>query len=163
MSALAFARTRSSKTHSAIVKAENLPDSPTGKGKEVPFPYVDRSVYKSRHSNREINHAIEDAPIEDVKVSDLHAIQHSVKKPRLAEYIRHPDAVPIGTRGPRAGVPTDHPIVIRQDGKMMIHDGHHRCTAAFITGEKTIKARVVDFDKKGNDHAGTESTDSEPE
>lgn len=141
-----WARARDPNRAKAHLRLEQLPESETGKGKAVPFPYLDRSAYKSKHSNREINKAISKAPIRSVPLDQLHAIQHSVKVHRVAEYIDHPHIIPKGTKSPKHGGLVDYPIVIKQDDHLYLHDGHHRCTAALLMGKKTIDARFVDFD-----------------
>jgi len=117
-----------------------------GKGKAVPFPYLDRSTYKEHFTNRQINQAIEDAPIESVSLDRLHAIQHSVQADKVKRYIADPDSVPKGARDPRHQGPVDVPIVVEYEKKVFIHDGHHRTTAAKLMGKKTVKARFVDLD-----------------
>lgn len=124
------------------------PESPTGHGVAVPFPFENRAAYKAKHTNKEINARIETAPIEDVRLDEIHAIQHSVKPNRVAEYIHHDGGRQLGEKHPAAGTPVDQPIVIVSGGKKYLHDGHHRATAAALRGEKTVKARVVDFDQK---------------
>jgi len=120
-----------------------VPESSTGHGCAVPFPYADREEYKALASNREINAKIKSAPIEDVSLKDLQAIQHSVKPARVKQYIHHEGGAQIGELHPKAHTPVDHPVVVVANGKKYLHDGHHRATAAALRGEKTVKARVV--------------------
>lgn len=145
LAAWARAQTTQSDAYKAL---DNLPESETLRGAAVPFPYADKTAYKSQHTNREINRAIENAPVERVPLNELHAIQHSVKADRVAQYIAHPDAVPAGTRDPKHGGLIDKPIVVVSGGVLYLHDGHHRATAAKLRGEQTIEARVADLDRK---------------
>jgi ParB-like chromosome segregation protein Spo0J len=64
-------------------------------------------------------------------------------------FIDRPDSIPPGMQDPKHGGVVDTPIVIHQDGKNYLHDGHHRVTAARLMGDKDIQARYVDFDQKG--------------
>jgi hypothetical protein len=123
-----------------------LGPSSTGKGDQVPFPFADRKIIKDRHTDAEINAGIKRAPVVDVRLDGLRAIQHSVKPSRVEQYIGNPSLRPPGDLHTRAGTPTDFPVVIRQDGVEYTWDGHHRCTAAKLSGAKTVKARLVDFD-----------------
>lgn len=128
---------------SAERRLARLPTSSTGRGDAVPFPFVDRAAIKDKHSNEEINAAIERAPVVDVKLSELHAIQHSVKPARVAQYIEDPALRPPADLHPQARTPVDHPVVLEVDGKKILWDGHHRSTAASLEGRKTIKARLA--------------------
>lgn len=125
----------------------DLPVSPTKRGDKVPFPIADKSAYKSKHSNREINHAITNAKIVTVSLKGLHAIQQSIRGHHVASYIDEPELLPKGARHPAAGTPLDAPVVIQQDGKRYIHDGHHRASAALLSGRDSIRARLVNFDE----------------
>jgi hypothetical protein len=138
------------KRRAGVARAERrlaaLPTSETGHGAAVPWPYVDRKEVHSSHSNEQINARIADAPVEDVPLDSLHAIQHSVKPARVEQYVRDPAMKPPGELHDKARTPTDHPVVIKQGGKNILWDGHHRSTASYLRGDKTIRARVVDFD-----------------
>lgn len=125
-----------------------MPESSTGHGVAVPFPYADKHVYKDAHSNREINRRIHTAPIEHVPLDSLHAIQHSVKYGRVLQYLRGEVGDRKGEVNPKSKTPVDYPIVIRKGGKNYLHDGHHRATTAFLKGRSQVKARVVDLDDK---------------
>jgi hypothetical protein len=128
-------------------RLSRMPVSETGRGAAVPFPFADRKVIHDRHSNREINEAISASGIRRVRLDSLHAIQHSVKPDRVDQYIRDPALRPPGDLHDRAHTPVDHPVVIRQDGKNYLWDGHHRATAKKLRGDKDVDARFVDFDK----------------
>lgn len=126
----------------------HAPLSETGHGVAVPMPFVDRSFYQKDFDTRTINHAIEKAPIKKVPIGELSAIQHSVKAPRVLQYLRDPDrtGAQLGDKHPKANTPIDHPVVIKYKGKKLLHDGHHRTTAHALMGDKDIEARVVDLD-----------------
>lgn len=122
---------------------------PSEHGVRHPFPVGDRGAYKDAYSNRRINREIERAPEREVPVSSLVAIQRSVKLPKVEQYIDNGGEVPAGLRSEKHGGLIDLPIVIRKDGVNLIHDGHHRAVAAWALGEKSIRARYVDFDRMG--------------
>jgi len=126
-----------------------LPESVTKHGVTHGMPVVDKGVVKRAHPNEEINARIDSAPVRDVPIADLHAIQYSVKPGRVLTFIDDPDAVPTGLHDPNHGGIVDAPIVIKQGGKKLLWDGHHRTVAAKLMGDKTIKARYVDFDARG--------------
>lgn len=147
MTALAsWSRGRISKKSAKDALAET-PESKTFHGVAVPFPVGSKEDYKSKHSNREINRAIEKAKIRSVPLDKLIAIQHSVKPARVEQYIDDPNLIAPGTRDKRHGGLIDYPIVIQQDGKLYCHDGHHRCAASKLLGDKSVEARFIDFDK----------------
>jgi hypothetical protein len=64
------------------------------------------------------------------------------------EYIKNPKLQPPNALHPAAKTPVDHPVVIKQDGELYLHDGHHRATARWLQGAKTVDARLVNFDKE---------------
>jgi hypothetical protein len=119
-----------------------MPESETGKGKAVPFPYRDKGAYKASHTNKEINAAIKGASVEQVPLAGLHAIQHSVRADQVAWCIRHPRGVRGGARGPHGG-PVDLPIVVEFEGVRYIHDGHHRLVALRLEGVRSARVRLV--------------------
>jgi hypothetical protein len=127
-------------------KLAELPESETKHGAAVPWPYADRSAYKGKHTNQEINARIKKAPIVRVPLKHLHAIQHSVKPERVDQYLRDPGQKPLGAKHSKAGTPIDHPIVIKEKGRLYIHDGHHRLTADYLQGKRDADARLIDFD-----------------
>lgn len=124
-----------------------LPESVTRHGVAVPFPYRDRQEYQRGLSNRQINEAIRKAPVERVPLEGLHAIQHSVKAPRVQQYIADPHLMKPGTTNPKSKTPIDVPVVVERDGKRWIHDGHHRLTAEKLRGKTVARVRLVSLDK----------------
>lgn len=114
---------------------------------KVPFPVADREAYlamtKEAGSIAKRTHG---APIALVNLRDLHAIQHTVNDERLMQHAESPDLVAPGTRGSGHGGLIDRPVVVRKDGVLYIHDGHHRLTAATLRGQETAKVRLVDLD-----------------
>lgn len=150
MSAGNWAEQREAK-HSALKKLSKMKESITKHGLAVPFP-VDRSKpYKNGRSNRQINRAIWDAPIVELPLAGLIAIQHSVKGPRVEQYIRDPSLSEYGAKHDAAHTPVDHPIVIQEHGKRYIHDGHHRITAEKLRGKTEGMVRFVNFDAASKD------------
>jgi hypothetical protein len=131
--------------HQAHQALREMPVSETGHGVAVPFPFIDRSIYKAHVSNREMNHRIRLAPHVEIPLKGLMSIQHSVK-PRLVDYyIDNPGPDPTRVH-PKTGTPTDVPIIVQIGGKMLLYDGNHRTTAAWLRGEKQIVARFVNLD-----------------
>jgi len=122
--------------------------SETGHGAKVPWPFQDRSIIKSKHTNREINDAIRKAPIVSMDLDDdaLCSLQHSVKAPHVSFYLEHPDARQEGHLNPKSKTPDDYPIVIQQDGKKVLWDGNHRMTALYLLGRDKAEVRFVNFD-----------------
>lgn len=144
-----WARTQSPSVKAALRKVDELPDVGGKSGmKGVPFPFKDRSPIKERFTNREINDAIERAPIERVPLAGLHAIQRTVLPARVAAYVRDPDAIPPGHSSKVHGGPVDLPIVVRHAGIDHLWDGHHRATASSLTGNTTILARYARLPEK---------------
>ena len=47
-------------------------------------------------------------------------------------------------RGRPAEGPDPHPHVVRRDGTLWIHNGHHRWMVALLRGDHWIKVRVTD-------------------
>lgn len=125
-----------------------MPESVTGKGLAVPFPYVGRETFKRAFSVGEINAAIDSAPKEVVALGDLHAIQHSVREERLRAYIEHryQELIPEGQRHYGHGGVVDTPIVVKRGGRLTIWDGHHRLTAEWLLGEAEAEVRLADLD-----------------
>jgi hypothetical protein len=130
----------------ALRKLGKLPPSDNGKGATVPFPYRDKTNYKSKHPPGAIRDAIRDAPIKRVDLAGLHAIQQSIQTSVVWKYLEDPDAAS-GRVNARTKTPSDLPIVVQQDGVRYIHDGHHRLTAEKLRGATTARVRFIDFDK----------------
>lgn len=114
-----------------------------------PFRTIDRDEYLRQVQGSGIFKRAETAPIEDVRLADLHSPQKTVNAQRLDEHIANPALIPVGTRGAGHGGLTDLPTFVRVQGKVIAHDGNHRATANYLRGQKSIKARVVDLDKAG--------------
>lgn len=131
-------------TERAKKRIEELPITPNGK--RVPFPYATRNVIKLDFTNEEINAAIDAAPLKTVPIVGLHAIQHSVKGPRVDEYIDHPHVIPEGQRSPKSKTLVDVPIVIQYHHIRFLWDGNHRTVAMWARGRKEITVRYVNLD-----------------
>jgi len=114
-----------------------------------PFAVVDRTAYLQQIKGAGIFKRADDAPVEDVPLAHLRAVQRTVGADRLAQHVDYPGLIPKGERGEKHGGPVDLPVVVRTGGMDIIHDGTHRSTAAFLRGQPTVRARVVDLDKEG--------------
>lgn len=112
-----------------------------------PFRVIDRQEYLGQIRGAGVFRRAETAPVEDVPLAGLHSPQRTVNAQRLDEHLANPGLIPEGTRGAGHGGLTDLPTVVRVGGKMIVHDGNHRASSAFLRGQKSIKARVVDLDE----------------
>lgn len=129
-------------TAGALARLVDMPEAKHGKA--VPFGFRDLREYKDDATNRDLNRLINaPAPIREVKLNELHAIQHSVNADRVKQYILDPAMQPSGARNPRHNGLVDYPIVIEHKGVLYIHDGHHRLTADFLKGHATAMVRYV--------------------
>lgn len=128
-------------------RARRLPPGEKLGTTKVPFPVTDRDAYlKQVHARGSVSEATHGAPIALVNLKDLHAIQHTVNDERLVQHLEDPHLIKPGTLGSGHGGLIDKPVVVRLNGDLYIHDGHHRLTAAAIRDQKTAKVRLVDFD-----------------
>jgi hypothetical protein len=112
----------------------------------VPFPVASRSSYLSKIKGKGIFEKAEKTTPTDVPLDQLHAIQRTVNVEQLTNYANDPGRVKPGTRAPGHGGLIDKPVVVKVDGKMHIHDGHHRLAAQMMKGATHAKARVIDLD-----------------
>lgn len=103
------------------------------------LPWADKHDYGNSVSASER----ENATIEEVPISKLHAVQSGVKPQEVQAFIEHPTALEKPGRRSPNGYLTDLPIVVSCRGKLYLHDGHHRTVAQKLMGAKTIRARVV--------------------
>ncbi len=126
-----------------------LPDSVTNHGLRVPLPFTDRVYYKQDFTDAQINNAIRQAPIKTVPIKGLRAIQHSVQRDRVRQYIDNPNLAE-GKRSD-ADTPADFPVVIQYRGDRYIHDGHHRIVADKLQGIKSAAVRLVKLDSANHD------------
>lgn len=147
-----WAQSKTIKTKQALRDLEDrskYPDAENKKGMKVPLPYVDRDkAYKAHVADGEMKERIKKAPVTDVPIAGLHAIQHSVKRHRVKRYLEHPELQPDGKTSKEHGGPTDLPIVVQRKGLRVVFDGHHRTTAAILRGADQVRARFVDLDDK---------------
>lgn len=111
----------------------------------VPFPSVDHDTYKAGLglSDKELNARIREAPIEEVPIARLTAIQRTVNDEQLQKYLDDPEHAPEED----GIVPRDLPIVVRKAGTFYIHDGHHRAASDLVRGGSALRARFVDLDR----------------
>ena len=95
----------------------SLPESETGKGAAVPFPYADRETYEGGLNNRQLNRAIRKAPVVKIPLTGIYSIQHSVQPERVQQYIDEPDMMAPGTLNPKSKTPIDYPVVVEKEGE----------------------------------------------
>lgn len=112
----------------------------------VPLRYISREGYQEVIGHREMNARIDAAPIREVPIDSLVAIQHTVDRKQVEHYIDNGGKVRRGTTHTGHGGVVDTPIVVRCKGTSYLFDGHHRTVAAKLRGMRTIKARYVDLD-----------------
>ncbi len=133
-----------------LPSSERVKRLPPGDGlgtSRVPFQVADRDAYLAMvREHGSVASKTHDAPIALVKLSDLIAIQNTINDERLVQHLDDPAMVPEGKRASGHGGLVDRPVVVRKDGVLYIHDGHHRLTAAQLRGQSTAKVRLVDLD-----------------
>ena len=117
-----------------------------GPAMAVPLPFRDRAEVHAKIGDAELNERIRAAPVKVVPVRNLVAIQHTVDKARVEEYLRDPgmDSRP-GAMNPKSGTPVDYPVVIRLGKYLYCWDGNHRTVAAVLRGAGRVPARYVDL------------------
>jgi hypothetical protein len=121
---------------------------PGGPNVATPLRFVDRKAYEELVGNRELNALIESAPVIQVPVASLVAIQHTINAERVAQYIQKTNLRRRGMRDPKHGGLVDLPIVVRLGGTSYLHDGHHRLCAAKLLGARLETVRYVDLDQE---------------
>lgn len=140
----------SSSTTSALHRLESLP--PVKHGVTPPSPLVvgDKDRYHEACVRAgypgHLAPEIKDAPIQSVPLTGVRTIQRSVNPERVLQYLRDPSTKPVARNGHNG--PVDVPIVVQAGGVRWLHDGHHRCAAAILRGEPSVRARFVDLDKR---------------
>lgn len=126
-------------------KAQLMPGQRDGTVR-VPFPTVPHDEYKQAIQGKGIPKRALEAPTQIVPLNSLTGIQRTVNSERLSGYLA--GDVKSEGRAPHSGMPKDLPVVVKMNGKLFLHDGHHRATAALLKGADSIRARVVDLDKE---------------
>ncbi len=111
-----------------------------------PFQQIERESYLAAIKGAGIARRSQTAPIALVNLSSLIAIQGSVNRERVGHHLQDPKLYAPGARAPGHGMLVDRPVVVRKNGQMFIHDGHHRLTAQHLRGLTTAKVRFVDLD-----------------
>lgn len=117
---------------------------------KVPFQNIEREAYLVNIRGKGIAARAHKAPMGKVALAHLTGIQSSVNRERLQAHLADPDLIPKGTRGSGHGMPIDLPVVVKYKGAHYLHDGHHRATAAFVRGDDSVIARIVDLDEPGS-------------
>jgi uncharacterized ParB-like nuclease family protein len=114
-----------------------------------PLPRVmTRSQYVSAIRGTGIPRRVNKTKPTTVPLDQLSAFQGTVNAERVAQYAHDPGMVPEGKRAVHTGQLVDLPVVVRLEGRSIVHDGNHRVAAAKMRGEKTIRARVIDLDSR---------------
>jgi hypothetical protein len=116
-------------TAKALEKLENTP-----RLKMLPhligtgMPWADKHDYGNRVSEEQR----QNATVEKVPISKLHALQPGVNPHRVAGIIRNPECISVAGRKNKNGYTIDMPIVVDYDGKLYLHDGHHQIGRAHV-------------------------------
>lgn len=111
-----------------------------------PFRMIDREAYLAVVKGAGIARRSLEAPVALVNLDDLVAIQGTINAERVGHHLSDPALYQPGARAPGHGMLVDRPVVVRKNGMLFIHDGHHRLTARFLRGASTAKVRLVDLD-----------------
>ncbi len=111
-----------------------------------PFKLIDRDAYLESVKGAGIAKLSHSAPIALVNLSDLVGIQGSINPERVGHHLADPYLYKQGAKAPGHGMLVDRPVVVRKNGLLLIHDGHHRLTAHHLRGLTTAKVRFIDLD-----------------
>jgi hypothetical protein len=111
-----------------------------------PFRTIDRDSYLEAIQGVGVAKLSRTAPVALVNLSDLIGIQGTVSRERVGHHLTDPQLYAPGARAPGHGMLVDRPVVVRKNGQLFIHDGHHRLTAQSLRGLSTAKVRFVDLD-----------------
>lgn len=122
---------------------------------QVPFPKISREQYLALVGGSGIPRLAEKAKIVPVRLDELRAIQSDVNLEQMTKHANDPLMNPPGSRASGSGMPIDRPIVVRKNGQLFIHDGHHRLTLAKLRGSGEALVRLVDLDVVGAAKSGT--------
>lgn len=114
--------------------------------RKVPFKLADRVAYRAAIKGARVRVRADVAEPQDVPLAELTATQARVNDERVAQHLDQ-QLYAEGTRAPGHGGLVDFPIVVRLNGQLYLHDGHHRAAAAYARGDRSIRARVVDVDQ----------------
>lgn len=136
----------------ALDKARQLPNGHSPGTAKMPFPVADRDAYLKSIKGSGIAARTLDAPIVPVPLDKIWATQRTVNRERLDEHIRDPGMIKKGTRSANSGARIDAPIIVKKDGKLFCHDGHHRSTACWLKGQTSIMARLINLDSDGDEN-----------
>ena len=112
-----------------------------------PFPVTDRQAYLDAVRGKGIAALTHKAPVGTVRLDKLNGIQQTINRERLGQHLANPRLIGDGTRAPGHGGLIDLPVVVRLGGKLIIHDGHHRLSAAQLRGDQTARCRFIDLDE----------------
>ncbi len=124
-------------------------DMRRGAGTPVPFPVATlkpvTAVLKRACAALGISiaTAVTQAPLVSVPLSCLHATQPTVDPKVVTEFVQHPDAARTRRKHHPDGRQIDIPLVVETDNCFYIYDGHHRCCAAVIRGDREIVVRLL--------------------
>jgi HK97 family phage portal protein len=103
------------------------------------MPVNENPPYKGRVSLDDLR----DLPTKVVKIRQLVGTRATLKRKRVADFVRNPDAYTKGRE--MQDLPSDRPYVIRCDKVDYIYDGHHRLMARQLLA--TVKTEVYFYDE----------------
>jgi len=120
-------------------EAINYLESLSGKSVPAFFPVASQELEDGLRAKGVDASAIAQRAVEEtVQVSSLKTFQSDNSKSKLLDMIRHYDEDD-----------QDRIIVIRYGGDDYVWDGNHRAMAAYLSGERTIQAKVLSVGKNG--------------
>lgn len=134
----------------AEVRARTLMDGQYEGTAQHPFPVADRQKYLDAVKTMGIAKLSHKAPIGRIQLSAIKGIQGTVNRERLNQHLKNPRLIPDGARASGHGALIDLPVVVKIGGQFVIHDGHHRLTAAHLRGEQDARVRLIDLDAQSS-------------
>lgn len=99
---------------------------------QSPIPLSNTDLQKARGAG--VAEAVKSAPTQTVHLADLSTMQPQVAVSKLREF--SDDAPPVS--------------VVKWRGDMILIDGNHRVSSAWVAGRENVQARVLDLDDKKN-------------
>lgn len=113
-----------------------------GKFKTPPFPIADLAAIKNIYYIG--SKYLKEAKEQDIPLDKVIATQKGLRTDRLIKFGEDPYiAITEGKTDPAGNV--EVPKAVKVGDEYYLFDGHHRSSAAKISGKLTIKARVIDF------------------
>lgn len=99
---------------------------------QSPIPLARTDLQKARGPG--VAEAVKTAPVQSVQLSSLSTVQSQVAVSKLREFSG--DAPPVS--------------VVKWRGQLILIDGNHRVSSAWVAGQDSVQARVLDLDDKKN-------------